>query len=484
MRILNMKEENIKQAVKNGKLTISIIGLGRVGLPTAILFAEAGAKVIGVDISKRKVANLKKGIIYISEPGLDKLFQKVLEKGSFSATTNISEAVSKSDAVIICVPTPLNEAKKPDFTHLKNASKNVAKNLKAGTLVMIESTVSPGTTENLVKPIVEQFSGLKASRDIGLAFCPERGAPGGILYDLRNNSRVVGGIDDRSAACAIALLKTITHAEVLKVGNATTAETTKLFENIYRDVNIALANELAVLCEKLDVDMLEIIDVANTKNIGFVDKSTQKYRSFSVPCNLHTPGAGVGGDCIPVNPYYLLEEAERLGINLPIVKLARKTNDSIPQHVVELILEALKDLGKKTEKAKIAVLGFTYKGDVDDMRNTPTKHIVDELKSLGVRLVGFDPLISIRKIREFEIPQTSSLEECLKGADCAVIITDHTAFQKIDFKEMKKIMNKKSAIVDARGIVNPKKLIKAGFVYRGLGRSAKYFMGKALRTHK
>ena len=471
-----MKEGNIKQAVKKGKLTMSIIGLGRVGLPTALLFAEAGAKVIGVDIDKQKVANLNKGKVYINEPGLEVLLQTVHKNGAFSATIDTAQAVSKSDAVMICVPTPLTPTKKPDYSTLKHACEKVAKSLKQGTLVMIESTVSPGTTENFVKPILEKFSRLKAIRDFGLAFCPERGAPGGILKDLRNNTRVVGGIDAKSAKCAIALLKTITNAEVFKVGNSTAAETTKLFENIYRDVNIALANELAVLCEKLNVDMLEIIDAANAKTIGFVDKSTQKYRSFSVPCNLHTPGAGVGGDCIPVNPYYLLQEAQRLRVSLPIVKLARQINDSMPNHVVELTVEALKDLDKKVEEARIAVLGFTYKGDVDDLRNTPAKPIVNKLKDLGAELVGFDPMIGTKRLKEFQISQTASLDECLKNADCAIIITDHNEFKKIKLEKMRKLMNKKAAIVDTRGIFDPKKLLDKGFVYKAVGRGAKYFL--------
>jgi len=472
MKILNMKEDNIKQAVKNGKLTISVIGLGRVGLPTALFFAEAGAKVIGVDINKQKVANLNKGKTYISEPGLETLLQKVLKNSSFTATTNTAKAVSQSDAVMICVPTPLNKTKQPDYSSLKNACMHVAKNLKASTLVMIESTVSPETTEKLVKPILEKLSGLKASRDFGLAFCPERGAPGGILHDLRNNTRVVGGVDNKSAECAIALLETITQAEVRKVRNSTTAEATKLFENIYRDVNIALANELAILCEKLNVDMLEIIDAANAKTIGFIDKSTQKYRSFSVPCNLHTPGAGVGGDCIPVNPYYLLEKTNQLRVSLPMVKIARKTNDAMPQHVVQLVVDALKDLGKDVSESRIAVLGFSYKGDVDDLRNTPARSIINKLKRLGANLVGFDPMIGTRQVKEFQIFQSANLDNCLKNADCAVIITDHSEFKKIELEKMRKLMNAKAAIVDARGIFDPEKLVKVGFVYRGVGRSA------------
>ena len=470
MKILEMEEKSIIESVKSGQLTISVVGLGRIGLPMALLFAEIGCQVIGADIDKEKVAGLNKGKVYIREPGLEMLLQKVLKEGSFHVTADIEDAVSKSDAVIICVPTPLDEAKKPDLTSLVRACKSVAKGLKKGTMLMIESTVAPGTTKDVVKPIIEQFSGLKASRDFGLAFCPERGAPGGIFRDLKNNSRVVGGIDDRSATCAITLLKSITKGEVLKVTDTTTAETTKIFENIYRDVNIALANELAVLCEKLNVDMLEIIDAANAKNIGFVDKSKKRYRSFVVPSNLHTPGAGVGGDCIPVNPYYLLQEAERLGVNLPMVRLARKINDSMPQHVVELVIETLKDLGKKVDEAKIAILGFTYKGDVDDLRNTPAKLIVKSLRNLGAQLTGFDPLIGTQKIQEFEIFQTSDINESLQNADCAVIITDHSDFKKLAPEKMRKIMNNKAAIIDARGIFDPKKLTELGFIYKGIGR--------------
>jgi UDP-N-acetyl-D-mannosaminuronic acid dehydrogenase len=470
MKILEMTEKSIIESIKSGKLTLSVVGLGRIGLPMGLLFAEAGCQVVGADIDKEKIASLNKGNVQIKEPGLEALLQKVLKRGSFHATADIEKAVNKSDVVIICVPTPLDEAKKPDLTSLVRACKSVAKGLKNGTMLMVESTVAPGTTKNVVKPIIEQFSGLKASRDFGLAFCPERGAPGGILRDLQNNSRVVGGIDDRSATCAIALLKSITKGEVIRVTDTTTAETTKLFENIYRDVNIALANELAVLCEKLNVDMLEIIDAANAKNIGFVDDSTKRYRSFVVPSNLHTPGAGVGGDCIPVNPYYLLQEAKRLGVDLPMVKLARKINDSMPQHVVEMVIETLKSLGKKTDEAKIAILGFTYKGDVDDLRNTPAKFIVKSLRSLGAQLIGFDPMIGTQKIQEFEIFQANNINECLKNADCAVIITDHSDFKKIDPEKMRKIMNNKAAIIDTRGIFDPKKLIELGFMYKGIGR--------------
>lgn len=289
---MDIPSDEIGESLEKGKLTIAVIGLGRIGLPIAVSFAEAGANVIGIDINVDVVSGINSGRSkFTDEPGLNDRLGKVVVNGKLMASTKI-EDMAEADAIIVAVPTPVDERKTPDYSYIKSACENISKEFKRGTLIMIESTVGPGTVEGIIVPLLEAGSGMRAGKDFGVASCPERADPGKIMRDMVNVPRIVGGVDDRSADMAAALYEKALGTKAVKVSNPKTANAAKLMENIFRDVNIALANEFALLFEKLGIDSIEVINACATK-YNFVP---------------HFPGAGVGGPCLPSNSYYLISE--------------------------------------------------------------------------------------------------------------------------------------------------------------------------------
>lgn len=447
-------------SVKNGEVTIAVYGLGNIGFPIAVMFAHAGANVIGVDTDKERVELINNGICYIkNEPELKEMFEECYEERQISATTDLLKGAQKSDIKIIVVPTLLTPLKTPDLSAVENVVKCISKTLSPNDLVILESSVPPGTTEGIVKNILEQHSGLKAGIDFGLAFSPERVMSGSIIADFTiKYPKIVGGINEKSADTVIALYSSIIRTEFIKVRDPKTAEAVKVFKGIYRDANIALANELALIAEKLGLDIIEIINAANTE-------------PFS---NIHIPGAGVGGHCIPYYPYFVIDSATKAGFTPTLTKVARDINENMPNHVVDLIVDGLKEVGKSPKNSKIAIFGLTFRGDLKSYTNTPATSIITKLESLEADLVAYDPLLEEDEvINFFKVGFASTLEEAFTDSDCIVIVTAHSSFKRLKIEDFAKKMKMPGVIVDARHIFHPLDVLKLGLVYRGVGRIPK-----------
>jgi nucleotide sugar dehydrogenase len=453
MNFINLTENQIKNKIKKGKITICVIGLGRIGLPTACVFANAGAQVLGVDINKQTVNNITNGICpYQDEPGLTKLLKKVTANGKLKANTDTKTSVAKADTIILCVPTPVNKNKTPITNVILTATKEIANSLKKGTLVIIESTVSPGLVENEIIPTLEKHSKMKAGKDFGVASCPERASPGESLKNMKSVPRVIGGINPKITQAAATLYQQSLNVNVIQVSNPKTANAVKLTENIFRDVNIALMNEFAILYEKLEIDTYEVIKTCASK-WNFVP---------------HYPGPGVGGPCLPANAYYIIDEGIKVGYIPHLIRMAREINDRMPDHVITLITEALNTIGKVVSKSKIAILGVAYKPDIHDLQLTPFKRIHETLKTMGANITIYDPLFKGEKVFETKVTQT--LDEAIKKADCIIMGTAHTELKKIDLTKTYNLTHKPTALVDTQNIIEPKKAKQIGFAYIGVGR--------------
>ncbi len=449
---MKLEAKDFDTAEKRGKYTVCVVGCGRIGLPTACVFAETGFQVIGVDADPSVVSALRKGRASFVETGLGVLVKKYVKTGRLKATGDAVKAASQSDIVLIVVATIVDEKKKPDYSHVEKACKDVGMGLRRGTLVILASTVGPGITENLVKDTLENASGLKAGKDFGLANSPTRAAPGRILQDLVTYARIVGAINEESFRVADLVLGTICKGKIIKVRDLRTAETVKLFENVYRDVCIALSNDFGLLCEKTKVDYLEAQVAANT----------QPY------CHLLRPGI-VGGH-IPKDPYLLLEEAENAGTNLSLVALARKINDAMPQHAVQLARDALRSYQKPFRRAKIALLGVSYSPNTKEHRGSAIGRMAKAFTDKGVVVRVFDPLYSYKELKDLGYPAERTLAKTVEGTDCILIVVGHNRFKRLNLKKLKLIMTKGAAIVDMGHVIEPERAEKAGFIYRGVGR--------------
>lgn len=444
-RISETKDAIISK-IKNRNANVAVFGLGHVGLPTATLIAEAGFQVIGVDLNSKIVEAISKGHISITEPMLCDLTRQVIKRGLLKATSDSNVAVKEADILIICVPTPIKEDKKPDLSYVKASCKTIAHNLSEGKLIIVESTLPPKTTKASIAPILEESNGLRCGLDFWLAYCPERIIIGKALREFAENDRIVGGYDAESAEVVAEFIKTFAKGNI-HITDATTAEVAKLAENTFRDINIAFANQLSLICEQVGVDVLETIILANTHP----------------RVNIHMPGPGVGGPCIPKDPYLLLHSSKHADHD--IIKTARQINDYMPKHIIKLILQTLKNAEKDVKSSRIAVLGTAYKGDISDSRLTPSEPIIHELIHLGAEATVYDPYCN----ESFGAKRASSLHEAVKGADCLVTITDHTEFKNLNLQEIKALMNNKPVIIDGKRIVNPYEAEKLGFTFHGVG---------------
>jgi UDP-N-acetyl-D-mannosaminuronic acid dehydrogenase len=414
--------------------TICVMGLGYIGLPTASLFAAHGHKVLGVDVSDRIVDTINKGEIHIEEPGLFTLARAAVGSGNLHAATH----PETSDVYIICVPTPLTDEKACDLSYVVNATRMILPLLKAGDLVILESTSPPGTCRDVLKPMMAE-SGLEVGRDLHLAHCPERVLPGKILKELIENARIIGGITPESASITHDLYKGIVEGPIF-LTDATTAELAKVMENTFRDVNIALANELGHICEELGISAWEVIELAN------------KHPRV----NLHRPGPGVGGHCISVDPWFLVE---KFPDQARLIHLSRRINDGQPSRVVEKV----KHLTAGFEgKPRIALFGVSYKGNVDDTRESPALEIIDELKDISDLRI-YDP-----HVRGGIGHEMSSLEDAVKGADLILIVADHADFRFLAPEELGKRMRNRT-LLDTRNFLDLDRFRAAGFNAHVLG---------------
>jgi len=458
MNLSAMSQNEIADAIEQGRITVCIIGLGYVGLCLGGVLAESGFNVIGADINPKAVELVNSGKAPFYEPGLDELLKKNVKRRRLRATTNVIEAVKKSQVIYITVGTPPDEKGKINLNYMKTASQDIGRGLSKGKLVIVKSTVLPGTTEEFVKPILERTSGLKAGKDFALAYCPERLAEGKAIEELKTWPEIVGGIDNKSTEVVSAIISRL-GVKAIKVSNPRTAETVKLADNLWIDQSIALANQLALICEKLGIDTHEMIRAADTlpKGTSYV--------------NIMFPGL-VGGSCLSKDPYFLANIAKEKEINADLILLGRKLNESMYLHIVELVKDAFKEMKTKIKGAKIAVLGLAFKGETSDLRATQSIPIIRELKKFGANVSAYDPYV--KKPPE-DIEVAGSLDSAIKGADCIVIATEHSAFKKISLRRVVTLTSKPCAIVDARAILDPKEALKLGFVWRGLGRPSTAF---------
>lgn len=431
------------EKIKNKKAKIGIIGLGYAGLPLLLRFCEEEFAVTGFDIDSKKVESINNGISYIKHIPSKKI-QDMLSKNLLQATNDYSR-LKDVDCIIICVPTPLKKNREPDLSYIENTSDHIKNYLRKGQLISLESTTYPGTTRELLLPKFEK-KGLKAGEDFFLVFSPEREDPGNPFYNTKNIPKVVGGITHRCTEVGKALYSQII-TKIITVSSAEIAEFTKLLENIYRAVNIALVNEMKILADKMGIDIWEVIEASSTKPFGFMP---------------FYPGPGLGGHCIPIDPYYLSWKAKEYDFDTRFIELAGEINTSMPEYVITKISEGLNRHKKCVNGAKILILGVAYKKDTDDIRESPGVKIIDRLKNKGANVDYHDPYVkSFSGMRHYPHLMMKSVplnEKTIKKYDCTAIITDHTC---INYKW---IVENSKLVIDTRnatkGIMS-KKIIKA-----------------------
>ena len=447
-------------------LEIVVIGMGYTGIPAAAMLANIeGFNVIGVQRrSKRsgwKIAYLNAGKCPIGgdEPGLAELIEKVVRKGSFRVTDDIS-VCKKADVILIDVQTPVDENHVPQYNSLREVSKAVGKHIKKGVMIIIESTVAPGTTNYIIKPILETSSRMKAGEDFNLVYSYERVTVGRLLHNLIYMPRIIGGLTHECTQRAIEFYKNIIQAKLFPT-NCLTAEVAKVTENTYRDVNIAFANEISLICESLGVNVHEVRHFVNSLPNDPSDPERNPYRM------MHIPGAGTGGHCIPKDPWLLKYGLDTYGafkFTPKILVESRRVNDLMPQHMKDFVEEALHEKGVKLQDARVCILGFAFRGDCDDTRNTPALPLYNLLKGTCKEVVVHDPYV-----KEFEgLALTNDLEDALRNKDCMVLVTRHKEYGDIRLDWIKGVLAT-AVIVDGRNVFNPEDCKKAGFSYRGVG---------------
>src|SRR3989344_5665549 len=420
----------LKNAIKRKRFTAAVVGLGYVGMPTSLAIAKAGIKVIGVDISRARVREINAGKSFIADISDSEI--KSVRK-YFRATSDWNE-LKRAQVIIIAVPTPLTKHKTPDTSFIEAATKNIAKNFKKNALVILESTTYPGTTEEIVKPILEK-SGCVAGKDFYLAFAPERIDPGNKQFKFTDVPKVVGGIDQRSTELATIFYQTFLKS-VHKVSSSSAAEMTKLYENIFRLVNISLVNELKMVSDRMGIDFWEVIEAAKTKPYGFMP---------------FYPGPGVGGHCIPLDPFYLSWKARELNFFTRFIDLAGEIHELMPHHVVTKVIWALNKMKKPVAGSKILVLGAAYKKNIDDPRESPAIPIIWDLMRKGGEVSYNDPLVHSLKVGDKILSSVPLTKQALKSADCVIITTDHSAY------DYKMIAQESKLVIDTRGAIKEKR---------------------------
>jgi UDP-N-acetyl-D-mannosaminuronic acid dehydrogenase len=432
--------------------------MGYVGIPVACLLADVdGYDVTGIQRRSSRsgwkidALNAGESPFEGNEPGLSALIERVVTGGTFRVTDDFS-ILSTQDIILIDVQTPTDgKGNQPQYLSLTEVTQNIAAHMKPGVLVITESTVAPGTTEHVIKPLLEKGSGLTAGRDFGLAYSYERVMPGRLLEYIIHLPRIIGGIDEESERRAKELYSQIVKAEIFTT-DVLTAEISKTIENAYRDVNIAFANEMALICESLGVDAFKVQELVNSREERM----------------MHYPGSGVGGHCLPKDTWLLLYGLKTYGsweVETHFVELARRINESMPLHLVKLLSHCFDQLGREYAGAKVAVLGVAYLEDTDDTRNTPAYRLIATLKERGAEVIAHDPYV-----REFpEAPLTKNLDEAVHDADALVIVTKHSAYFDMDLTKIASSM-RTPIIIDGRNVVDPRRAAEAGFTYRGIGK--------------
>ena len=423
---INMKEQLLKKITEK-TITVGVVGLGYVGLPLAVEKAKAGFKTIGFDVQKEKVDLVNSGVNYIGDVVDDEL-KKIVEAGMLKATIDFS-FVKDVDFIAICVPTPLDAHQMPDISYVKSSTEEIAKYLTKGTMVVLESTTYPGTTEELLKPILES-SGLKCGEDFYLGFSPERVDPGNKQFKTKNTPKVVGAIGDDAREVIAAMYRAVLEGDVHEVSSPAVAEMEKILENTYRNINIVLANEMAILCNKMGIDYWEVVDAAKTKPYGF--------QAFY-------PGPGLGGHCIPLDPYYLSWKAREYGFHTSMIESSMMVNDRMPEYCVERSMAILNRHKKALNGSKVLVLGVAYKNDIDDYRESPAIDVIEKLIESGAETEFYDPYIPTFREHGKEYKGIEKIDaDIVAGYDLVVITAAHSVF------DYEMIQKNAQAIFDTR----------------------------------
>ena len=451
---INMNNaEDVLESLNSKTLRVCVIGIGRIGLPTALSFAKSGLQTIGVDINEKLVENINSGKFPLKdEPGYDEIFDSVLKTKKFSATTKIEDAVPNSDLILLSLPTPMDENNIPDYSALRTVSSKLSDILSPNSLVIVESTVEPGFIEDEMVSLISKSGRLEIEKSFFIGVCPENANPGEILHDFTNLPRLVGGINLNITKIIKSIYNFVFSVELVEMPDCKTANVVKLTTNVFRDINIAFVSELSLMFEKLGIDTNKVLEAAK-----------KKY-NFQV----HYPGAGVGGPCLPINSYQLLNTARRTGVKLGIIESGRKINEKMPDHVIDLISDAFRESNIRLDGSDILIFGVSYKPNVKDIQLTPAEHIIEKLKNLGANVHIYDPYFTSTKIFGIDTLTTIPDENILKTMNAAVIVTGHDSFKS--FKISNFSLMKNPILIDTRGIFEPRDAKDANLIFRGLGR--------------
>lgn len=424
--------------------SIAIVGLGYVGLPLALLAAKKGHTIYGIDIDEKKLASLAQGTSYI-----DDISNEMVQKTSVTFTDDFS-VIEKASSVIICVPTPVTHDKQPDLTPVKSSVTAVIPYLQPGSLLVLESTVNPGVCDDVIIPLIEENSALRVDQDVFLAHCPERINPGDPKWNVSNINRVVGANSPESLDKAVKLYESLIDATIKPMVSLKEAEAVKVVENSFRDINIAFVNELAMSFDKMGIDVVNVIDGAATKPFAFMP---------------HYPGIGVGGHCIPVDPYYLIEYANSFGFEHDFLRLARSINEGMPQYTIDTLMKLLNEKGKALKGTRVALLGLSYKANIGDDRESPSHVVRKLLEENGAEVIVYDPYVT-------EKSTAQSLDEALEQAEAVVIASAHDEFRSLSAEDFR--TSGVIAVVDGRNILraDAEQITDAGVLYQGIGAAA------------
>jgi len=454
MADLKINMNNMEEVVKslNSKtLRVCVIGIGRIGLPTALSFAKSGLQTIGVDINENLVQNINSGKFPLKdEPGYDKIFDDVIKNKKFIATTNIEDGVPNSDLILLSLPTPMDENNIPDYSALRNVGSKLSEILSPNSLVIVESTIEPGFIEDEMISMISKSGRLNVEKNFFIGVCPENANPGEILHDFTNLPRLVGSINSNITKIIKSIYNFVFSVELVEMPNCKTANAVKLTTNVFRDINIAFVSELSLMFEKLGIDTNKVLEAAK-----------KKY-NFQI----HYPGAGVGGPCLPINSYQLLNTAKRIGSTLSIIESGRKINEKMPDHVIELTSDAFKECKKSIENSDILILGVSYKPNVKDIQLSPAEHVIKKLQNLGVNIHIYDPYFPSSNV--FGITSESNIEDIISKVDAAIIVTGHDEFKELQVGMFTKM--KHPIVIDTRGIIDPSIAKQEKLIFRGLGR--------------
>src|SRR5256712_1940284 len=454
VELMRRNDGLIQSKINSRKAKVCVIGLGYVGVPLAVASAKAGFDVIGVDVDESKVASINKGVSHVEDPYSEKLLPDLVRKGKIRATTRLVEGAKDADVVIICVQTPLDKKGIPDLSFVKKVTQGLSRLLSNYKLIILESTSYPGTTQEVVFPILKRGKG-RTSQGFGLVYSPERIDYGNPKYNVSKIPKVVGGIDNESTMLGASFYGAILEAPVFKVSNPSVAEASKMLENIFRYVNIALVNELAVLHEKLGVDFVETIQAAATKPFGFMP---------------HYPGPGVGGHCIPKDPFCLVFKAKQAGFLLRLVSASKTVNKMMPVHTIDRLAKALRTGKKSLPNAIVVVWGLAYKGEVKDTRRSPSIELLKLLKQSRAKIRVFDPYVPRVIVGGKTYESSSSEIESVRDADALMIATAHNAFRTVDLSKIRSLMRDRPILYDTRNLRTRRECEEAGFTYLATGR--------------